>query len=547
MIRALKPFFTFSSPDAETERVLAIGGWLLFALITWWAIFYVPMGMDESLPYHALACLDYPFAKLHTFREGCDGRYDLKLFGLHIPGSFQYAGGLSSLLYAPVFFLFRAPAGQYWFGIAFFLVFAMMMARLMAKPALGLPVVLSFFPFLFQFIHDTGPIHFSMLVFPLGAVLFRRMTAEKQNNRWLYALGLALIVFLALEDKIFFVYLLPGVAFFSLAFTGEENWAAFSARLKKFWLPVLGAIILTAAGLLTLLFADSSGMTYLKHVESVAENKFSAELIFQTFLIFFFAWPAYAHRIFTMPSSDFINAFMPDIALALCLFTVCCSLAFLKRLRPFYLAPRTCMLVLSFIAIGATFLILGNVWAGHHFVFMWVPLIVLFVDLLATLQSAVLIGVTAIFFVTSALPVLELSLWPIETNTARDRENIFAYFQDKKLAASAIINYSTWGGYYINALYGPKDQLVTYIQPLTHTDAQKLLALAHKTGRRIYNVCSDPFFGTPYQGIPIIDNRKWYKSICDKTYLEDMFDDKLRFEDVMPEQKIWHVFAASPR
>jgi hypothetical protein len=548
VIHALKSFFVLPPVSPETggaQRRLAIIGWALFVFTALWAILFVPMCMDEALPYHPLACLAYPFAKFHVFREGCDGRYDLVLFGLHIPSAYHYAGFLSSLLYAPVYFVFHTPGAQLWFGLIFFVLFACLFARLLPPTALSLPIILSFFPLLFQFIHDTGPVRFSLLAYPLGAMWFRQMTAAKEGQRWAFALGLALLVFLGTEDKIFFVYLLPGYSFFCLAFLDEKSWAGFWARLKRHYVSILFTVFLSGVGIAVLFCGTMHEEGYFKYLREMAQETYGVERTLKTLLLYLLAWPVYAHRVFQMTKPDTLSSLTINIIVASVFFMLGGIFAFLKK-SPGCPAPRTTMLMLSFVVTLIIFLAFSNVWAGHHFIFLWIPLLALLIDFFAARAASGGLMTMAFFYAASALSVLVLMSWPFDVQSAPERENIFAYFQDAPRADAAIINYSSWGGYYLSALYGPKNQLVTYTEPMTNGDAQKLYLLSRRTNRRIYDVCYDPFYGTPNQGTPENVDGKVYDSICSRAYLEDKFGGQLDFEDMLPNQKIWHVFAATP-
>ncbi|HUY69103.1 MAG TPA: hypothetical protein VMV79_07360, partial [Alphaproteobacteria bacterium] len=416
-------------------------------------------------------------------------------------------------------------------------------------PALGLPLIFSFFPFSFQFIHDTGPVRFALLIFPLGAMLLRRMTERKAGVRWVYAALLALLALLATEDKVFFLYLLPGYAFFCLAFTGEKSWPALFARLKKTWPAIMLAVVLATIGLAALFASAIDGRPYFDLLRIVAPRQAPATGFFYTlklFIAYLLAWPAYAHRVFDMRGAMLTPSFFFFMVAAAGLFAGCVVLAVHKSPRR-WLAPRPLLLALSFLATTAVFLILRNVWAGHHFIFLWPPLMVLFADLLEDAAPAARKALLGAFLALNALAVVILLWWPIDPTAARDRQAIFAYFHNDARAAQAIVNYSSWGGYYIQSLYGPRDQLVTYAQPLTPASARQLLALSRQTGRRLYDVCYNNLRDDPLQELPPLIDHRYYNSVCDQAYLEAMFGDKVRFEDLLPQQRIWHLFVAVPR
>ncbi len=532
---------------AETERFVAVCGLLTFVVLSIWAVFFVPMNMDEVLPYHVLACFDHPFAKLDIFQEGCDGRYDrITFFGLRISGAYHYVGLLSSVLYAPFYYLFHAPRVQYAYGLVFFLGFALLLARYSKKPQLCLPIILSFFPFVFQFVHDTGPVKFSLMCFPLGAVLARHMILSLSSAlRCAYGIALALLILLAAEDKIFFVYLIPSFSFFCIAVLDELSWQRLYAQLVKSRIPLLLMAVIVLLGLVTLLFAQMGGGTYFDHLSRVGarlESEQGSKTVFITSLLLILTWPAYAHRVFDMQVSNMLPMIV-SMLLCAALIVACLTLA-IKRKLFLPLRPRTVLLGLSFFMSLFVFIGLGKVWAGHHFIFLWVPVLLLFSDLIAALAPTSLLTVTLCYFALNVLSMLVLTQEPIAINMRQDQEAIFDYFSDPQRAASAIVNYSSWGGYFIQALYGPKNQLITSKDPLDSVSAQKLLEIAQRTNRRVYDVCLDPLQETLFEGLPVNVGDKSFASLCDIEFLENQFGGKLKFEEVLPGLSTWHVYGA---
>ena len=68
---------------------------------------------------------------------------------------------------------------------------------------------------------------------------------------------------------------------------------------------------------------------------------------------------------------------------------------------------------------------------------------------------------------------------------------MFAYFSQPEIARSFVLNFSSWGGYYHQALFGDWDQLVTYTEPLDEVQSAKLAQIARRTSRNVLNACLD--------------------------------------------------------
>ena len=201
----------------KTDWLIAVCGFALFILLSSWAILRVPMNMDEALAYHVLACSDHPASFWNTFTLACGEHYNLTTpFGFTYSRAYDYVGGLDSFLYTPFYRLYPSPYVQYVFGLFYYILFALCLSRLISKPWLGFFVFLCFFPALFQFIHDTGPIKFTALVFALTPLVYRQAIKEKPVPQVAAGLLMGILFALATEEKVLFVHLLLPLFLFTL-------------------------------------------------------------------------------------------------------------------------------------------------------------------------------------------------------------------------------------------------------------------------------------------------------------------------------------------
>ena len=91
------------------------------AIVLTAAIALLPWHMDEYVMFHSLACWD-PLQSLNTYREPCPGN-PTQLGILNYHRSYAYIGVASSLLFAPLHYLFpslatNSLAGILWGGLA---------------------------------------------------------------------------------------------------------------------------------------------------------------------------------------------------------------------------------------------------------------------------------------------------------------------------------------------------------------------------------------------------------------------------------------------
>ncbi len=484
-----------------------------------------------------LACYDYPFAHNNIFREACLNQDDLYgSFGFHMWRSEFYTGTLHSILYAPLFYLFRLPQGQYVFGLIFFFAFAWLLSRMTQNPKFSFPLFLAFFPLGFQFIHDTGPVKFALVVFPLCAIFFRKAIFSSGAVRYGYAILLSLLVLLATEDKAFFLYLLPSLLFFCLAMAIENhNFKDLFVSLDKAGLALVVIGVTMAIGLSFLLFSTNvQGHYYLFWLMDIAESKHSF-IEWLGYLGFYtLYWPAYAHNYFVLNAQSPQTIVFEIVSLIWIIFVFWITIK--SKFLSSYPRPKLLLLSLSYLCSIFIFGFLRNTWAGHHFIFLWIPLLVILSDALNYLKPPSKIFLTLSFLIINVASIIALTQLPMQTKVSSDKDAIFSYFDNEDIAAHSIVNFSSWGGYYIKALYGPKTQLITYTEPYEDEDkrplplypayATKLLELSQITHRTLYNVCCE--------------------AVCNITMLETAFGHRVKFVEVLAGLKSWHVFMAVP-
>lgn len=543
-----------SSPEkGETERLIFWLGISLFVLFACWAVFLVPMANDEVNHYHLLACINDPFSSLGSSQmRGCDHRFDLTTpFGLVIERSLLYIGILPSVLYAPFYFLFHSMLAQYLFGLCFFVVFALMFSRLTPRPDLILPVILAFLPLSFNFIHDMGPVKYAMITFPLGVLLVRKTLLAPSPHHFFYAVFLAILLFMGVEEKPFYFYLFPGLFFFLLAFAGES----FGEIIKNLnnSRRALGLSVIVFIGLLVMLLFSTlpKGNYYITELilmmrgEDYILPMLDVGLSWgERWLRFLFFWPYYFHRFFNLEIMDdhgnYLISFRELISfcilpIILFLFSMVAALVAWKNDKITRVSSRTILLVLSFISNILAFTFLGKIWASHHFIFIWLPLLVLFADLIARVELKWQMALITLFYVINFLPWLWITKANFLDEVSRDRQAIGSYF-DQERSEKSIINYPTsWGYHLLQAQYGPSNAVITRLS-MKPEEIKALFRLSEKIQRQIYIVC--------YNDTTNI----WLKmsEICDKGKFENLMshemNEKIILEESLPGLQAWHIY-----
>ncbi|MEC5385807.1 hypothetical protein VVD49_08730 [Uliginosibacterium sp. H3] len=441
-----------------------------------WSMLIVPPNMDEFIPYMPIACGVHENAPRELVEWRC-GQFPAQTVWHYLYARpYQYVGMLSSAIYYPVFRAWPSIYSNYLLGLVFALAFYACLIKLHRLNTSWICALLCFFPITFQMIHDTGPVRFSLLAFGCVALLTRRMESAGTATKFACGALVSLFIALAIEDKPFFALLLPGLACYALAFCESSprtfvarNWPALatSAILLTLWVSL---IVFQRSG-------DNLDRFYYQELLVSGRLYDIPHLIGRTGA-YLLSPVAYTHRIY-LPGSI-------ALASSAALFVVFFWLPIFARGLPIR-DRRSFMLLLSALLLFLAFLHNKAVWAGHHFIFMMVPLLSLYLGKLGALRAITLkAGLAA--GALSAVTIVSFS--GFQPGNSGNRDEVFDYLSSEAAATESVFNFSEWGMYYQQALYGPSAQVVTMQSIRDRAAATPLIRLATKQGREILNICA---------------------------------------------------------
>ena len=503
------------NPRAGRRLVLAVA-LLATALCYAWATLLAPPNMDEAIHFSIIACEHYENAVYNTFREPCDGFYDLTLLERwRLPlRAYHYAGSLGAILYYPVFLLWPSYHSYQAFYLLFFIVNTLLMARLLRMPfAPALLLSAVSFPLFFQHIHDTGPVFFQLFAFLFTPWLLIKSRHAPPLKTAAYVVAAGLSVFLAIEIKPIFLILLPPFCLFcywALRFNGMPMGMILSRLAMALMVAAVPTAILLFATIPTgdyyyQLLADAgagnrnmgySARQLFNHIASL--NNFADRVFAQTD-------PLAALRAFARnPLGNLAQ--QPQAAtagLVLSLIYYLCHGYLLKR----YVATngrvdrQRLLHAITLVGIAAAttaiLVIQGRVNFGHHFIFVF---FILHLSLLLAARD--LYAANARRFLAVAAVLIALNIGFIGVNhatgvhrhTAAERLAILRDVLTEEREERGIIIHLSWGLYYLDALYGSPRQTTLFIfdrrnEKTMFADA---LRLARRQGKDIYLLYSDP-------------------------------------------------------
>lgn len=402
----------------------------------------LPWHMDEYVMYHTLACWN-PTQQLNSFREACPGNLT-QLWEATYYRAYAYIGITSSLLMAPFHALWPSLAMNTWVGIAWTALSGLGLTKSLKLQRAYLGAIFLYFPISYSIIHDGGPIRASFAAICWLPYLLERLMSDRSKVRklmiWLLTLALWLI---CIEDKPFFLYLVPGSYIFSASCLLLNLDQARSKRRAGLLMTLVFSVN-SIFSIILLYLMRANGEPYLMYLRSNSPEWSQRISELGTSLRFFLDWPFFASRI-----TEYSKL---SLAGSVATFIVLCTIVWALRHCPQQREPRNS----QFLALIACFTYWFFSWiAGgkfhHHFVFAQLPLLAI---VMVSIQQGSQKTRSTLVMLLSMASVLSLAavlvapkIWYASSNTNALVRETLSNTQEK-----TIINSSNWGLYYAYSL-----------------------------------------------------------------------------------------------
>lgn len=456
--------------------------------------------MDEFLPYHTIAC-EQPGQLLSVYQGACNA-LPTQLFGWEFQRSFNYAGEMSAWLMTPVFLVWHSWWAHAMVGVIALALAGWGLVRSLGISSLYLLSTLAFLPLLFPTIHDTGPIRLALVVMAWTPAALRYILSPGSLiRRGGVGVVLTLSWLAAMENKPFFLFIIPGIALWTVAALHASSGGTFiriHARGLVSWFIGLSASCL---GLLLVLRTD--GMTYLDYLRGFPSPN-DPLVNAGTAMTFLSDWPFSAQRMLLVYPNVDAAFFKPlqapmdalpltaergaPLALALTLVAILLVAAYVTWafLRVCTRRGKTTPILL----LIAVLALLAGPWASgggsvHHFVFSQVPVLAVILLAFATFARGPLLAAISLCTLSwlSLLAVLTSGRNPaVGSNVDAIMQKAFDRADSKTVIACG-----SWGCYHQYAFLDNKPAPVVFAETL-----QEQAELAHDArtnGRSIIYVC----------------------------------------------------------
>lgn len=502
---------------------------LIISLICYFGINF---HQDEFLHFHNLAYLN-PNFYLVNFTEGFQA-YSKNILNYQFNMPFPYTGTIQGILFYPFFKLFPLIIGKGIYSFLSLILFFYLLRKELNLGEKGTWIMCLFIPFYFTILHDAGPVNLALIIYLLTRILVHKIYTSKSFLRLLFLSSILLLIWaIACFDKLFFLYLIPSLIPFCLVKINlkDLNWkSSISVFITLLLLLTLFNQYLNSnlsvkyfsnatpnfeTKLLRnhLLDEEKLGLeSFVKGIFDPYKNKKILMEIFDDRLegtnafIKQFDFSFYLNRNL-LGSTFFRHFYFKDYPIFLLLFLFAFISQFIIRnfskLGPAFIRwknnpnsndfYKASLYGLTIAMMLATFLILGRVKWGHHFIFVWIPIFGLLFDNTYKFYTSIYLKIYFVFALLMVGINYKISDWFYWISVDYSTIQKHTGSSEKK---KAIVNFDSWSFYYIRSIDDQNDDIVTWVSPLDTIQMTRLLDLSDSLKIPIINVMNIDYVDT---------------------------------------------------
>ena len=468
---------------------------------------------DEFILFNDLA-FQHPNFILNNFTAGFDGYTKIFFNTFEVSLPFLYTGNVQSFLFKPFYWIFSIEIAKFAYSFCSLIIIFLLLNKAFRLSIPKLYILVLFIPLYVTVLHDCGPVNISIIVFLLSKIGFEYFyAAQKKMTQLYFALAFFLLWSIGFYDKLFFVYLFPGLIFFALSSIPKKQ----IISIKSLWLifscfAFFSFVIyyLTSDFRITLFHTTNSqkytaplnqilgGGNDLKPLirfikffpGSIVEMSQLRELVTDRLLVIHtlmnsFDFSYYFVRNLESPlfkpqkliANLSIDYILFLVFLVPSLFFVVKNLFKSTLLKSIDSAhyTKSFFYILSILCLVGTFLIIGKIRSPHHTLFIWIPLLGLILDNPFQFERkksfliyyAFTLGVSSFNFLNT----------PPQKFIVDEYEKIIPYSQ-RDNPKMQIVNFDTFNHFLTRRIDNPNGHIVTYVDPRDSIQFARLLRLS---------------------------------------------------------------------
>lgn len=497
--------------------------------------------MDEYIMYHSLACFQKQQAS-SIYRDAC-GLYPVVLGPLKYNLSYIYNGISSSLFLFPFQSIFDSIWTQYFVGTLTLLLITLGTSKSFNIKNKYLPLSLLFFPIVYSLLRDAGPIRISLLCISWSPYLFKKYLENNGIKKIMYFLLISISWVISIEDKPFFIYLIPGTVFLMISSLDKNKILEILKRKKLEMFKIFSSLTFFCLLFLSLLRMEVWNKPYLVWLMGHSRGRgISPTGILDPF-IYTFYWPQYFQRVVHLSNSHALNLQnLPIIILALSIVIISAKYylvlwKFLKKSKEIQ-NLNLLFLLCSFLTFNICIILSGGV-LHHHYVFAQYPLLIALLYFAQIKKEKAYYFSFKVFISLTLLSYIVFTLSPPRLYAHKEIPKIFN-LAIENTDNKSIINCSSWGCYFNYALSNKKQMPVVYGDKIEHM--QDLSQLSKNNQSNILHICQSRY-SEPHQ--EPYENNKGENTICNKKRLETIYESS-NVSEIENDSEIWKLYKIIP-
>ena len=495
---------------------------------------------DEFILFNDLA-FQHPNFILNNFTAGFDGYTKIFFNSFEVSLPFLYTGNVQSFLFKPFYWIFSIEIAKFAYSFCSLIIIFLLLNKAFRLSIPKLYILVLFIPLYVTVLHDCGPVNISIIIFLLSKIGFENFyAAQKRMTQLYFALAFFLLWSIGFYDKLFFVYLFPGLIFFALSSIPKKQ----IISIKSLW--VLGSsfaffsfvLYYLSSDFRITLFHTANSQKYTAPLNqilgggndlkplirfiryfpgSIVEMGQLKELVTDRLIVihtlmnsFDFSYyfvrnlesPLFKpQKLFSNVSVDyilFLVFFVPS------LFFIVKNLIksiLLKSIDSTHYA-KSFFYILSILCLVGTFLVIGKIRSPHHTLFIWIPLLGLILDNPFQFERkksfliyyAFTLGVSSFNFLNT----------PPQKFIVDEYEKIITYTQ-RDNTKMQIVNFDTFNHFLTRRIDNPNGHIITYVDPRDSIQFTRLLRLSDSLKTPILEVSGKYDWG--YQSDITLDQK----------------------------------------
>ena len=427
---------------------------------------------------------------------------------------FLYTGNVQSLLFSPFYWIFPIEIAKFAYSFSSLTIIFLLIRKAFNLSISKLYILILFIPIYVTVLHDCGPVNISIIVFLLTKMGFEYYyEVQKKSLIIFYSIGFFILWAIGFYDKLFFIYLFPGLLFFALSSIPKKH----ILTTKSLWL-LLSCLAffsfvyyyLTSDFRITLFHTASSqkytaplnqilgGGNDLKPLirfikffpgsivemgqlkELVTDRLFVIHTLMNSFDFSYYFVRNLESPLFKSPKL-FANISI-DYLLFLFFFIPSLFLIGKNLLKNILVKQadsknysKSFFYFLSILSLICTFLLIGKIRSPHHTLFIWIPLLGFILD--NPFQFERKKTFLIYFAFTIGLSTFNFFNTPPQKFIVDEYQKIVSYSQRDK-PNMQIVNFDTFNHFLTRRIDNPHGHIITYVDPRDSIQFTRLIRLS---------------------------------------------------------------------